>query len=420
MKETFKILLLLLFTTFPPFWGGSGWGAFSQTDNSIRDYYHPTSAKLSIDGYYGINSNAITNQFTKSIIKGQYIDNDLKNKVSKKLGDENRFGGDINAGIYFSNKLENFIGKTGISYYIGLRDREHFDMSFSKDLFDLGFYGNSRFADDTANFSPLNFNLLRYQQFEFGFLFNDGKMGTGISLLKGEQFLSADVSKGTMFTAADGSFIDVELAMKLKQSDTENYGFKAINGVGISADYFAIINLKKTDSTHQFLFEIKDLGFIKWNKNSLESTVDTALHYDGVEINLRDSFYTKNAINTNLNTYKKSEKRKFNTALPVFLHLAYSVDFTARLKVIGGFKYRFFANYSLCYYMRGIYKINDHFSASAKLAFGGYGKLNFGLGIKTQIGKKFNITLTSDNLEGFILPAHTTGQGAFISVEKIF
>ena len=57
---------------------------------------------------------------------------------------------------------------------------------------------------------------------------------------------------------------------------------------------------------------------------------------------------------------------------------------------------------------------------SATFGYGGYGLLNYGIGINAKLSKTFVLYAGSNNIEGYIAPKKACGQGAYISLIKQF
>ncbi|GIV44299.1 MAG: hypothetical protein KatS3mg035_1422 [Bacteroidia bacterium] len=117
---------------------------FSQPVGGIGEYYTKQNYKAGFNGFYNINSTTFTNEFYRYFINGGYINNEVKERVEKKLSGKNYLGGDINAGIYFSLKQQDTL-KSGLVFFGAVRDVEHLDFTFNDDLFKLAMYGNARF-----------------------------------------------------------------------------------------------------------------------------------------------------------------------------------------------------------------------------------------------------------------------------------
>jgi hypothetical protein len=70
--------------------------------------------------------------------------------------------------------------------------------------------------------------------------------------------------------------------------------------------------------------------------------------------------------------------------------------------------------------LNGNFYLNSKFILSTTFGYGGYGTYNYGLGVSAKLIKNFVIYAGSNNIEGFIVPKKTTGQGAYISLIKKF
>ncbi|HET6243425.1 MAG: hypothetical protein H0V01_00835 [Bacteroidetes bacterium] len=414
-----KILLLL-------FWLAFSLMLNAQTNNSPFDYYSPNVAlQVGIDGSYDLNSTSLTNDFTSKFLLKKEINNQSRERSFNKLDSLNQFGGDINLGAHFIVSPDSFFGKSNMAWYMGLRSRKHTNGEFSRDFFNLGFFGNSRFEDKTADLSGFEFNLLSYQQIEGGIIFNQGKSGIGLSVLRGNQHQSLTMPIANVYTAPGLEFVDVDLLLNLRRTDPERIGFQYTNGVGVSLDLFTTINFGTLDTLqHRILLEVRDLGLIRWNKNATQYTVDTNYRFhhfsfDDIFI-LRDSVFDSGFSDSSLVSQASDVKKSYTTVLPAFFHLAEIFTINEDLSVMGGIKYRVLANYNVNYYISGIYQITPVFKISARLDFGGYGGLNSGLAIRALIKEYFTLTLGTDNLEGFLFPAITSGNSAFIAIHRRF
>ena len=64
----------------------------------------------------------------------------------------------------------------------------------------------------------------------------------------------------------------------MQLSDTVWAEVTDVNGMGFSADLF--YSLSKEDD-YYFSVEVRNLGFITWNKNTFSATTDTAFVFEG-------------------------------------------------------------------------------------------------------------------------------------------
>jgi hypothetical protein len=135
---------------------------------------------------------------------------------------------------------------------------------------------------------------------------------------------------------------------------------------------------------------------------------------------LQDSTFAANSQDSIFNSIVPYRKQKYSATLPSVLNLTYETQLGKRFLMTEGIRYVFNGNYHLLMYLRGNFMITPKFHASATFGYGGYGKFNYGVGVFASLGKGFIVYAGSNNLEGFIVPKKTCGQGAYISLVKNF
>lgn len=384
--------------------------------------------RLGITAEYELNSSAFTNQFILKFYRGEYINADLKNNVLDRIRNSNRVGADVNYGIYGAFKLDSLFHNKNTSIFFTLRDRQHFDGRFSKDFYKVGFYGNAQFAGNTANMNDFNIKLIRYQQVQIGFFLTNldsaARFGMGISFLKGEQYASVLAKKAELYTSKDGQYIDFNTSLEVMQSDTSRKGIGTFNGYGASADLYFEAPFKTRLGASKLCISIADVGLIRFNDQSLVLKQDSLFHYTGFSISniydLQDSTFKKASQDSIINAIAPFQKKSFSVTIPSTLNLSFQTQFSKRFRLTEGIRYVFNANYSLLMYLKAYIYINPKLMISSTFGYGGYGHFNYGLGMFAQLGKGFVVYAGSNNIEGYILPKVTTGQGAYVSLIKNF
>lgn len=392
-----------------------------------NDFTDSNTLRFGIISDYDLNSNAITNTFSKKFYTGGYINNDLKNTVLNRVKNNNRIGGNINNGIYAAFKLNSFDYKN-VSVFFSIRDRAHFDAAFSKDLYKIGFYGNSQYVGKTANIGNFDLNLIRYQQIQVGIFSTDldsaARWGIGVSFIKGEQYLNVTAKKAELFTSMDGQFINLNTELSAAKSDTSKKGIAAFNGSGASVDLFFEAPLQTRLGPSKITASVSDVGAIRFNEQTLSMSQDTIFNYSGFKINnifdLRDSTIGSRAKDSIVNSIAPFKKHAYSVTLPAILNFSFETKFTKWFRLTEGIRYVFNANYKLQYYLTGNFHVNSKLILSPTFAYGGYGIFNYGFNVSAKLGKSFVIYAGSNNVEGFIIPKKTTGQGAYICLIKKF
>ena len=84
-----------------------------------------------------------------------------------------------------------------------------------------------------------------------------------------------------------------------------------------------------------------------------------------------------------------------------------------------GFRYLFNSNFKPYFFTDGEYAFTPKLTGALHIGYGGYSKLDIGLAFSYNT-KNWYFKLGSNSLQGYISPANTYGQGAFLSLAKKF
>ncbi|MCC7302953.1 MAG: hypothetical protein IT233_09950 [Bacteroidia bacterium] len=399
-----RILILLVFLT----------NALSaQQDSSLKH-----EIEFRSDAFF--NSDAITGRFFHAFYLGNYLDSALKSKVRDRTRYISRWGADLSYGIQWNYSPDSLFGKTGIHLQAGLFDRMHANGIFSHDLFHLAFFGNADKAGETLDLGNFRLNMLLYQQLQFGISWEADSTrrghGFAISLLKGEQNYQLDVKQADLYTAPDGTFIDLSTRMESHQTDTAHRGPGAFNGFGVSADMYWEFPYVTWFHGGVLSVDLNDFGFIAWNKRSLHHRLDTFLHFEGVQVdNLFDlqegTFPQMNADSVWKNNMNYSTG-SYLTFLPAILSIRATTYYGKKFIVEKGINYRFMANARPFYYGSFGWNITRDVFTALNVSYGGYGRLNAGMEAEVKFAKRFKLNVQSYYLTGLALPDITGGLGA--------
>ena len=416
---TFKTaLLILLLVTAPVHY------TFSQLyySENIAD----SSYFLSLNSELAFNSNRITNSFAGAFYKGEFLDNEIKTNAAERLwADNNLLGYQFNTNLYL-----NIPGKkNNLNYYIGLEHRSLMELRFNRNFFQLVFFGNNVFTGDFLVLKGLSLTYLNFQQLKAGinktWMTKKSKhvLTAGIGFNNGQNLLDYELPYGTLFTQQDAEYLNLDLNIKMQRSDTSNSKFGAENGWGFSAD----LGYAYQDENNLFEFQLEDIGFIRWKKNSQRYDKDTILYFDGIDmsnlLDIKGETISGSGADSILNAFAFSKTANaFNQMIPMRLYLSYKRFF---------FKKWLSLSLSMNHYFFSLYKPQLRFVPSVNIPVknsvisiaplvevGGYGRFNCGLGISAMINKKFYIEVQTGYLNAYIRPEKSAGVGGYISIIK--
>ncbi len=427
-RKTITVILLILSLSFSI-------QAFSQVndlENITNLHYYFDDNKMETGATFNTfaSSNSINNKFVSALYGKKYIDNELKN--SNKLKPINYLGNQDNINAYFCHKPDTFLGTNNTGYRIGLVYHNHRDMKFTDDLFNLMFFGNKRFAGDTADISNLRLNLITYQELQFGIFQktmvdeNPFTYYIGLSFIKGQEFHALKVNEATIFTAETGEYIDLDINMTHQCIDTVKSELLDINGIGGALNMACIYE----DVKHKIVYNlsISNIGFIRWKSSAITIPVDTTHRFEGLEIeNLLDmsqtGFTDYNADTIITDFFSHTDTSEYYKVLPERIHFSATKTLqNNKLWLTAGFGYYYNSNARMpLFYASTLYRINNYIKASVFTGYGGYGSYKLGLGVKLNMfDNKASLNINSNNLLGVIIPQHSFSQSLYVSLAYRF
>lgn len=387
--------------------------------------FEKTGRSVSINGEYEFGSNGIYNALLNKFIVGGFIDKPLKDASANHMKELNVLGANFNYDIaaFFGNKPK-------FSYLIGLKDQQIFNASYTKDFYQLAFYGNRPYLDETKNFSGSSINSLRFQELKIGFIWHKidttAKVGVSVSILKGQQLFYIKANQGSsLYTNSDGTELIFNSNFSMAQSDTSRISNPFLySGIGASADiFFETPYQSRLGKSSVLTVNANNIGFLHWFDNSIQYNSDSTFRFSGYHVDnlldLKDS--TLSAINqdTIIRHTTNARKEAFNVNIPTNLLIINKIIFTDKFALSTGFRYLFNSNFKPYFFMDAEYNFTQRFSGLLHVGYGGYARLGVGLTLMYN-SPGFYVKVGSNSLQGYISPKNTYGQGAFISIAKKF
>ncbi|MBI4930000.1 MAG: hypothetical protein HY841_04495 [Bacteroidetes bacterium] len=413
-------MFLIVVVSFLSFWKENGWAQ----DSVVVQKKSEQTIEFVGEGF--LNSNTINNDFIFAFYKGDFIDSLLKESAAEKLLTSNRLGSATKIGLTYSHHPLEGIHKPIFSF--SFFDRGHLDMKFSDDLFYTLFYGNKMFEGNTAYLGNFSLDFLRYQQFYFGWNwegnYNHGSYGFAFSLLSGEQNISIKAPTADLFTANDGTYMDLFLQMEVLQTDTSQKKYFSQNGMGLSTDFYYEMPYEFWKKHGRITFEVKDLGFIRWNSNSMKYSVDSSYHYNGIDVNdlfNLDSSSSLLNIDSAIDRNTKFKKDKFISKIPCTFDIHTKSYYGTTIAIEKGIVWWFNTSakpyfYAKLHFIVGRKKTAD---LAYNIGYGGYGRFYAGIEARIDFAKHYSLHVIDDYLFSGI--AQTSyGMGLYVKLVRKF
>jgi len=373
---------------------------------------------------YYLGSNSINNHFVSDVYNSRFLDE--YNKNSNYLKGKNILGSDLFIGAYVAVMPDSMLGSTNLGYRIGFGTRQFRSVRFSDDLYNLVFFGNKDYAGKTVNFDNTKFNLINFQELQFGFFkdYHDNEINIrgyfGINVLNGQQLQKLNVTKGSLYTADDGEFLDLDTKFKYYSSDMSHKKFGDINGMGLSCD--AYLRIEDIKSKITFTFSSQDLGYIVWTKKSYEASIDTTIHFDGVEVNNVLTLGQSNLHGISKDSlmnilYSKNDTNPIPISLPERITLEVQKEWNGFIKTtLFGMNYIFDTGQPIpCFYFVQSFRLTQWLDGGVMANYGGFSRFNAGILFQYHSGKHFSAGLASANLSGFIIPANAFARSIMVN-----
>ncbi len=382
--------------------------------------YGNTGRSVSANLDFEAGSDGMSTRLVNKLVWGGYIDNKDKEESSRLLRARN------NIGLAVNYDLTAFVkGNKHFDLLIGFKNQEVLNASYTRDAFNLVFYGNERYRGATADLRNCNVNALRFQEIKFGAIIHHvdslGKIGISISVLKGEQlfYLKTHNNSG-LYTSQDGSELVLNSDFNMALSDTNNRGLGGFNGLGASSDiYFETPYKSRFGTKNVLMVNANNIGFIHWWQNSVQYNSDSSFRFKGYTINsvtdLKDS--TLNTINNDslLRKLTNARNENFNVNIPTNLVIINKMFFGAgNVALSTGFRYIFNANYRPYIFLEPELR-KGNFIVSLHTGYGGYTRLNVGASLSWN-GPRVFFRLGSNSLQGYLFPKTSYGQGLYCSL----
>lgn len=358
--------------------------------------------KISSHNYY--SSNHFNNALLDKFIFGGTITDEIKNKNSERLSPNNRLGGEMEQTIEHYNANIHPIRNKKYGLLLSFSDAHLLSANVPTDLFNLAMYGNADYLNDTLKFGFAHVQYLHYQKIGVGIFDKSTLSSLKVNYIAGSKVLEGRLNDSWMLNQPDSITLKMQGA---GYSSDRFYPYMGFQGSGVTVDlnYNFLFESRKGNS--QFLnLKISNLGFVVWNANNHQYTVDSTSNYTGFDIrnfiNQPEGTSKKYNFIDTLGIYEGQGKNIAAMPIEFVLQKAPVRNSSQKLQYILGFKTILTSDY-FPYLFAGIYYAPvANFSASTRLSYGGFGGLQWGLNLNYWIKGKTYLALGTYDMIGNI------------------
>ena len=358
-----------------------------------------------------IASDALNQNFALSLVTSGNLSN--QTIASSRLQENNYLSGDFNS-CFFANIMDNNTG-----FRIAASTRSFIDAGFSKDAYDLLFYGNNMFEGQTADLSNLQLHIISYWKLQLGLIKRVELPGgcftgfLGLSLIDGMNNTNINFPLLTVTTGMGGEYIDINSKFTYKGSDSTQSKISDLNGIGAAADIFLAYEGKAPGIT--ITFTASDIGFIHWRKHYIEANMDTSYQFDVLNINILNPGQVQSP-GLSQDTLKKilyahSHQTTATVLLPGIISFNISKRISKLFEVGLGSDYIIQTHAKIpMTYVNLKYHILKVLTLTGNVGYGYYNNANVGLGVNMNLFKYLYLRVGSNNLFGFLYANNSFSQ----------
>ncbi|MCW3127191.1 MAG: hypothetical protein JWO03_2849 [Bacteroidetes bacterium] len=392
---------------------------YSTLSPFLSENYYTNEIQLDFD--FHVNSNALMTTFAGAFLTGKEITDQMKGRVVNYAPKLIKYEDEMKAGLSYKH----YFKKPSVTLYVSYYHRNMRFLTTSRDGFELIFYGNKRFEDKTADLSNIHFENLMYNQYSVGISKSDGHFfgGINLSFLQGFNDQQLTNSKGSLYTAPYGEYLDVAYNLSFNQANNGASKFFDLDGKGFSAD----LQLGYNTDKFRISFTVQDLGLITWKGKTTNYTGDTALRYNGIVINDLTNLAGSGLAGLKLDSVfgvlgPKKTNKAYATNLPTTFQLNYSQLIKLKkhdMILTASISTRLLQNYYAYGYVKAAFLLDHSWTTSVSAGAGGYSLFNLGM----DVGKRWrnlDFIIGSNNLIGSLLPMYFPGSSGYFRVTAHF
>ncbi len=390
--RVFKVLTLLLL--------GFSSEAQQLLPQSYDTLIHGHQVHVSGLGFF--QTSHLRNEMSNIFLRGGYLSDEIKQNSRLAENQNGRIGGELSGEVVFksgtplskSNENQGWIAKMGYSNVFGAQ--------YSKDAFDLLFFGNESMVGQEATIANTSAFNLSFYKAGFGIYNRKNKNSIVLNALLGGSYTGVDIDRGNLTFSEDGGEVEANLNMGIQQSISPAY----FQGLGAALDFELHAAIKDVPGiSGVFQLSGRNLGVMYLSKVA-NYGVNSELTYSGFTFNELSDFanYTANDVDVFVDSlgFSKSQFSGVRWLPGGTIQSGKIVEEGSEKIVQSFFGVRVLTNitYRPMAYAGAHVNIKDWLALGGQLSFGGYGGFRGGIYAHAQFNN-IQLGIGSEDVVGF-------------------
>ena len=390
--------------------------------DSVVDGPNTWSHRITVEGTYLYNSNTIYNELPASLLVGDDLDRDLRQRTSDALVAKERavLGSELTGRITWTGARGDS-GRARLRPIVSFAHQEYTGARITPDLYDLVFFGNARFEGGTANLAPSGYEQVRYQTLGGGVADTRSRSFVRLDLVLGQSYAAADIRWADLYTATDGRLLRSSIAGTFHSSDTAGNEWGRNNGMGAALTGRWEARIRAAARPTCVSLSVEDLGFLTWNDRAVQLQKDTIVRYEGLAVeNILDLDQLILGEDQLLDTFGIAfDAGSFTTVLPFRVGAEIRSHISDRWHVGLAAQYQHLPYYIPQVTASVARRSGERLLWGGSLSYGGYGGLLVGLGGRYRFSDHFTLEASLPQVIGLTL-GRSRGVGALLSAQLSF
>ncbi len=383
--------------------------AGAQNMNQVFEDSLMQNRTIRLTSFNAYSATSLNNEFISKFLYGGQITNSIKEDNEQK--NFNAAGGEFNQKIeYFEgNFLQN---RPNIGLTVAISDNNFASTNYKPSVWNIAFYGNANYLDDTLDLSFSHFQYLHFQKYEIGIYEKSAQSYVRLGFISGNRSINYSLGNSSFYTSATGDEMYLRLRGEGYSTDSVSSYFSGSGyGASLEINHNFIFDNKKGNK--QIInFNLSNLGLIFWNKETNFQIIDSSYHFNGIDYSAIQDYnnYTVDDIIDTLNITEGQNSRRESLPIRIGIQKVAYRNADTKIQSIFGFKAILIPDYRPLVYGGVYYKPYEFMSVSSRLVLGGFGGLKAGLNLNFWSNNKLYVGIGTNDLIGAVSNKYGRGK----------